>query len=224
MTDKESFPVIFGYARVSSADQDLTRQYRQLREHVPNERNIFADKASGKDFERREYVRLTGADGGTPIIRRGDLLVICSLDRLGRNYTQIRDEWERLTQHIGADIQVLDMPLLDTRAAENTLDRRFIADLVLQILSYTSEKERQNIRKRQRQGIDSMERDENGKHISRKTGRTAGRPSARYPENWHECYTEWKAGSVTAVEAMKRLNLKRTTFYKLVNRYEHEQP
>lgn len=140
------------------------------------------------------------------------MLVIVSLDRLGRNYTEIREQWLHITNNLKADIKVLDMPLLDTSQTKDTLDRRFIADLVLQILSYSAEKERENIRKRQRQGIESAKA--SGKHL--------GRPQATFPKQWNEVYKEWKSGCITATKAMELLNLKRTTFYKLVKYYEAE--
>ena len=152
-------------------------------------------------------------------LRKGDLLVICSLDRLGRNYTEIKQEWEYITNTLQANIKVLDMPLLDTSTAANNLDGRFIADLVLQILSYTAEKERENTRKRQAQGIEVMPV-VNGKKVSTKTGRPTGRPNAVYPASWEQVYQSWKAGEITATAAMEQLTMKRTTFYKLVKQYE----
>ena len=136
--------------------------------------------------------------------------VIISLDRLGRNYSEIRSQWEHITQTLQADIKVLDMPLLDTTAANGTLDGRFIADLVLQILSYTAEKERENIRKRQRQGID----------IAKAQGKHLGRPQAEYPTEWDQIYNQWQDGDITATKAMELLDMKRTTFYKLVKKYK----
>lgn len=210
---------IFGYARVSSTDQNLERQLALLREYVTDERYIFADKASGKDFDRKAYNLLVGTLNNSPMLRQGDLLVICSIDRLGRNYNAIREQWQLITQTIGADIKVLDMPLLDTSTNLNSLDGRFIAELVLQILSYTAEKERESIRIRQRQGIDVMPLI-NGKRVSIKTHKAVGRPNASYPDQWEPVYKEWKKGIVTAVEAMKKLEMKKTTFYKLVQQWE----
>lgn len=214
---------IFGYARVSSTDQNPDRQKAQLKEYITDERYIKIDKASGKNFNRKEYNQLVGTDETAPLLDEGDLLIICSLDRLGRNYTEIKEQWEYITNTLKADIKVLDMPLLDTSKANNDLDGRFIADLVLQILSYTAEKERENIRKRQRQGIDVMKKNEKGKRISSKTGRATGRPEAEYPANWNEVYNIWKSGAITAGQAMQQLVLKRTTFYKLVKAFEAEK-
>ncbi len=202
---------IFGYARVSTGDQNLERQLLQLREVVTDERFIITDKESGKNFNRKGYNLLVGTENNAPLLRAGDLLVITSLDRLGRNYTEIRIQWEYITHTIGADIQVLDMPLLNTAAAENNLDKRFIADLVLQILSYTAEKERANIRKRQSEGIQA----------AKQQGKVLGRPKATYPVEWLQVYTKWKNKNITAKSAMQELNLTRTTFYKLVKQFEN---
>ena len=203
--------MMYGYARVSTTDQNLDRQLAQLSEYIKDDRYILTDKASGKDFNRKGYNTLVGTATSAPILHENDLLIICSLDRLGRNYTEIKQQWEYITNTLKANIKVLDMPLLDTSTAANNLDGRFIADLVLQILSYTAEKERENIKKRQRQGIDTAKA--NGKHL--------GRPSATYPDNWELIYNNWKSGAITATAAMEQLEMKRTTFYKLVKLYEN---
>lgn len=202
--------MMYGYARVSTIDQNLDRQLTQLREYIKDDRYIITDKASGKDFNRKGYNALVGTETTAPLLHENDLLIICSLDRLGRNYTEIKQQWEYITNTLKANIKVLDMPLLDTSTTANNLDGRFIADLVLQILSYTAEKERENIKKRQRQGIDTAKA--NGKHL--------GRPQAQYPENWEPIYNNWKSGAITATAAMEQLEMKRTTFYKLVKQYE----
>lgn len=201
--------MIYGYARVSTADQNLDRQLEQLRQYVSDDRYIITDKASGKDFNRRGYNTLVGTLETTPLLHSGDTLIIISLDRLGRNYTEIREQWELITKTLNADIKVLDMPLLDTSKSNKSLDGRFIADLVLQILSYTAEKERENIRKRQRQGIDT----------AKAQGRHLGRPKAKFPDGWERVYTEWQSGNITATKAMQELDMKRTTFYKLAKAY-----
>lgn len=211
----------YGYARVSTTDQNLDRQLEQLRQHIADDRYIITDKASGKSFDRRGYNSLVGTADTAPLLHEGDILLITSLDRLGRNYVEIREQWEYITRTLKADIKVLEIPLLDTTATDGNLDKRFIADLVLQILSYTAEKERENTRKRQRQGIDVMQVVD-GKRISAKTGRPMGRPNAEYPDNWVQIYEQWKAGGITANKAMETLNLKRTTFYKLVKQYENK--
>lgn len=210
---------IYGYARVSTKEQNLDRQLIQLREYISDERYIIIDKASGKDFNRRGYNSLVGTVEVAPRLQEGDLLIICSIDRLGRNYMEIQEQWQHITKTLKANIKVLDMPLLDT-SNHNSLDGQFIADLVLQILAYVSEKERQNIKARQMQGIQAMQIDENGKRRSNKTGNAIGRPKATYPTDWDDKYKMWKSGEITATECMKRLKMKRTTFYKLVKIYE----
>ncbi len=211
--------MIYGYCRVSSADQSLERQLAQLREYISDDKLIFADKQSGKDFNRLYYNLLVGTDDTAPMLRKGDLLIICSLDRLGRNYTEVQTQWRKITQEIGADIQVLDMQLLNTKCKDDSLDGRFVSELVLQILSYVAEKERLSIKARQRQGLDCM-RVVDGKHYSNKTGRPSGRPAAVYPSNWVEVYGQWKRGDITALAAREMLALKKSTFYKLAAQYE----
>lgn len=202
--------VVYGYARVSSTDQKIDRQIFQLKSYGIEERNILCDKASGKTFERKAWSSLVGSETNAPLLREGDLLVVVSLDRLGRNYQEIRNQWQHITQEIRADIKVLDMPLLDTSRSEDSLDVRFVADLVLQILSYTAEKERLSIRERQAQGVAA----------AKEKGKRFGRPSAEFPPSWKIVYAEWKAGNKTATAAMQELGLKRTTFYKLAKIYE----
>ena len=203
---------IYGYARVSSTDQNLDRQLLQLKAVISDERYIICDKASGKDFNRKGYNTLVGTQNNAPLLRAGDLLVITSLDRLGRNYSEIRQQWEYITHTLNVDIRVLDMPLLDTSNTGESLDKRFIADLVLQILSYTAEKERAHIKERQKEGIAA----------ARLNGKYLGRPKAEFPTEWEKVYNEWKQGNITANRAMEILNLKRTTFYKLVKDYENK--
>ena len=211
---------IYGYARVSTKEQNLDRQLVQLRVVVPDERNIICDKQSGKDFNRKGFNSLIGTEQTSPLLREGDLLVVVSLDRLGRNYTEMKTMWEYITVTLKADIKVLDMPLLDTSNSGDNIDKRFIADLVLQILSYTAEKERLYNKSRQKQGYDVMPIDENGKRYSKKTGRPVGRPKAEYPEKWESVYNNWKEGKIKAVEAMTKLGLKKNTFYKLLKQWE----
>ena len=203
----------YGYVRVSSNDQNPDRQIIQLKALIPDDRFIICDKESGKDFNRKGYNMLVGTDNNAPLLREGDLLIITSLDRLGRNYTEIRHQWEHITHTLKADIRVLDMPLLDTSNVNDSLDKRFIADLVLQILSYTAEKERTHIKDRQREGIAA----------ARLTGKHLGRPKAEYPHEWDSIYNEWKMGNITAVFAMEKLNLKPTTFYKLAKQYNENK-
>lgn len=197
----------YGYARVSSKDQNLDRQLDQLKAIGIEPRNIFCDKASGKNFNRPSWDSLIDQ------LEKGDLLVVVSLDRMGRNYTEIKEQWQHITHDIGADIKVLDMPMLDTTKTNDSLDRRFIADLVLQILSYTSQKERESIHTRQEQGIKAA-KDRNVKF---------GRPAAQYPDGWEQAYKAWKDGQITATAAMDSLGMKRTTFYKLAKQYEQKK-
>ena len=137
---------IYGYVRVSSTEQNEARQMAAIRQAGAPERNIYMDKLSGKDFRRPQYRKMVSR------IRQGDLLYVLSIDRLGRNYEEIQQQWRQLTKEIGADICVIDMPLLDTRVGKDLMGT-FIADLVLQILSFVAQKERENIRARQQQGI-----------------------------------------------------------------------
>lgn len=228
---------VFAYARVSTKQQDLARQLQAFKEMGINERNIVIDKQSGKDFNRQGYNSLVGTHETSPLLRSGDMLVIYSIDRLGRNYNEIMKEWQHITKEIGADIKVIDMPLLDTSKGYNDLDSRFVADLVLQILSYVANKERENILARQAAGNEAMKatckkvervsadkkrKKEIGdkKCISNKTGRAVGRPEATFPEEWETVYQQWKAGDITAVSAMEKLNLRKNTFYNLVKRFE----
>lgn len=204
---------VHGYARVSSKDQNEARQITELKALGISDRDIYVDKLSGKNFDRPEYQRLLNT------IRKGDLVVVVSIDRLGRNYTEVQEQWRHITSELGANIKVLDMPLLDTSIDKNDIDSRFVSDLVLQILSYVAQKERESIRQRQRQGIDSMPVVD-GKRVSAKTGVAVGRPRAERPRSWNEVYAEWRAKKITAVKAMEILGLKPNTFYKLVNEYE----
>lgn len=202
----------YGYARVSTIDQNLDRQLKQLSDAGIKANCIYHDKASGKNFDRPAYNTLIGTDKTAPVLRENDVMVVCSLDRLGRNYTEIKEQWEYITRTLKANIKVLDMPLLDTSKASGDLDTKFIADLVLQILSYTAEKERANIRHRQRQGID----------VAIAKGVKFGRPSIEYPDKWLETYEAWKKERITAKAAMDALGLKRNTFYRLVKKYEEQ--
>ena len=190
---------IYGYARVSSNDQNEERQMVALRDAAVSEKNIFMDKQSGKDFDRPNYKKLVKK------LKAGDILYILSIDRLGRNYEEIQKQWRILTKEIGIDICVLDMPLLDTRNGKDLMGT-FIADLVLQILSFVAQSERENIKKRQAEGIAAAKA--RGKHL--------GRPALTFPENWDTVYVAWTAGKITAKRAMEQTGLKRTSFYKLV--------
>lgn len=194
---------VFYYIRVSSKDQNIDRQLEAVKDLNLDERDIFIDKQSGKDFNRENYQALKRC------LRKGDLLLVKSIDRLGRDYKEIRKEWVDITSNIGADIRVLDMPNLDTTKHKDLLGT-FINDLILQVLSYVAEQERQNIKQRQAEGI----------AIAKAKGIKLGRPKAEYPENFEKVYSEWKTGNITAVKAFTQLGLKKATFYNLVNKYE----
>lgn len=192
----------FGYCRVSSTDQKEDRQLEAMLELGINERDIFVDKCSGKNFDRPQYQALKVQ------LREGDVLVIKSIDRLGRNYKQICEEWREITREIKANIKVLDMPVLDTTRTEGLIGE-VISDIVLQLLSYVAEQERAFIKQRQAEGI----------KLAKEKGKRLGKPPIEYPENWDNIYKVWKSGAITAREAMKQLNLKPTSFYKLAKQY-----
>ena len=187
---------VYAYIRVSSADQNGDRQLDAMKELDIPQANIFADKQSGKDFQRPEYRALMKQ------IRSGDLLYISSIDRLGRNYQEIQDQWRILTKGRGVDIVALDMPLLDTRLNKDLMGT-FIADLVLQILSFVAHSERDNIKKRQAEGIKS----------AKARGVRFGRPIIRLPENFAEVVKSWERGKIPFEEALAQTGLKHTTFY-----------
>lgn len=190
----------FAYLRTSSKDQHIDRQLEAIKPFNIDERDIFIDKQSGKDFNREQYMLLKKA------LRQDDLLVIKSIDRLGRNYTQIIEEWSDITKNIKANIVVIDMPLLDTRNKENGLLGTFISDIVLQILSYVAEQERSFIKQRQSEGIAT----------AKLKGTKFGRPKIEKPLNFDEVIKKWKNKEITAVQAQKELNLKPNTFYTMV--------
>lgn len=193
----------FGYCRVSTSEQNIDRQLEAMLNLGINERDIFIDKCSGKDFERPQYQLLKTH------LREGDILIIKSIDRLGRNYKQICEQWREITAEVKANIKVLDMPVLDTTRTEGLIGQ-VISDIVLQLLGYVAEQERAFIKQRQAEGI----------KIAKEKGKRLGKPPIQYPENWHDVYKVWKQGDITAREAMKRMNLKHTSFYKLANHYK----
>ena len=193
----------FAYCRVSSTDQNEDRQVEAMLELGINERDIFVDKCSGKDFDRPQYQALKLQ------LREGDLLVIKSIDRLGRNYKQICEEWREIVRDIKANIKVVDMPILDTTRTDGLIGE-VISDIVLQLLGYVAEQERAFIKQRQAEGI----------KLAKEKGKRLGKPPIQYPENWQDIYQIWKSGSITAREAMKRLNLRPTSFYKLAKNYK----
>lgn len=193
----------FGYCRVSSSDQNEDRQVEAMLDLGINERDIFVDKCSGKDFDRPKYQAIKLQ------LREGDILVIKSIDRLGRNYKQICEEWREIVKDIKADIKVLDMPILDTTRTDGLIGE-VISDIVLQLLSYVAEQERAFIKQRQAEGI----------KIAKEKGKRFGKPPIQFPNNWEEVYPIWQSGEITARNAMKQMNLKPTSFYKLVKKYK----
>lgn len=199
---------VYSYIRVSSKDQNESRQIEAMKElGIPEER-IFIDKQSGKDFNRAEYQTLKRMLKDSP----NSLLVIHSIDRLGRNYKEIIKEWQELTTDCKADIKVLDMPLLDTTQYKDLLGT-FISDLILQVLSFVAEQERGNIRKRQEEGI----------AIAKAQGKHLGRPKAEITEEFITEWKKWKNGDITATQAIANANMTRTTFYKLSKLVTMEQ-
>lgn len=191
----------YGYVRVSSKDQNEVRQVEAIKTFPVCERNIFVDKQSGKDFNRPAYKKLVRK------INPGDLIIIHSIDRLGRNYDDILEQWRILTKEKKADIIVLDFPLLDTRARNdaNDLTGRFVSDLVLQILAYVAQTERENIRQRQAEGI----------ACAKARGVNFGREKMNLPENELKMLElQWKGGKISAKEAAKHLGVSTMTFYR----------
>ncbi len=187
----------YGYVRVSSIEQNEDRQVAALKKAGVSERHIFIDKQSGKDFHRANYEKLVSQ------IQEGDLLYILSIDRLGRNYAEIQNQWRVLTKEIGIDICVLDMPLLDTRNGKDLMGT-FIADLVLQILSFAAENERENIRKRQVQGIEA----------AKKRGVRFGRPVSKVPDNFKKIVKAWERGNIKLNEVLEKCQMSKSTFYR----------
>lgn len=190
---------IYGYARVSSKEQNEERQIISLIENGVEERFMFIDKQSGKDFNRSQYQILKNG------LRENDLLVIKSIDRLGRNYEMIISEWKEITKNIKADIMVIDMPLLNTRNNKDLLGT-FISDLVLQILSYVSEQERTFIKQRQKEGIQN----------AMLKGSAYGRPKVNKPQNFDVVISKWRNKEIKTKDAMEMLGLKPNTFYNMI--------
>ena len=196
--------VVYGYARVSSQDQNEDRQLIAFREKLVNPRHIYVDKQSGKDFDRPQYRKMVKR------IRPGDLLYILSIDRLGRNYEEIQRQWRILTKDIGVHICVIDMPLLDTRNDKDLMGT-FIADLVLQVLSFAAQAERENIKRRQAEGIAA----------ARARGVHLGRPAQPVPEDFAELVKALDEGKMKVEDAVRNSGLGRTTFYRRLREYRH---
>lgn len=190
---------IYGYIRVSSMDQNEDRQIRAMRERKVPVSNIYMDKQSGKDFVRPQYARMLGA------MCKGDLLYILSIDRLGRNYEEVQNQWRILTKEISVDICVMDMPLLDTRNGKDLMGT-FIADLTLQILSFVAESERTNIRKRQQEGIAAAQA----------RGVRFGRPRAEIPDDFEDIVKAWRSKKITFGEVLGKCKISKSTFYRIL--------
>lgn len=205
---------VFNYIRVSTKEQNEGRQVEAMKEW--NEANgvtnaiDLMDKCSGTNTDRPNLQMLL------KVVGEGDLVVIKSIDRLSRNYKECKQLWEEITSK-GADIVVIDMPILDTRQYKDLLGN-FISDLILSVLGYVAEQETTFRKQRQAEGIQCM-KEVNGKKIG-KTGRPTGRPKATYPTNWKEVYTKWQNGEITATQGMELTGLKRNTFYKLAKEYK----
>jgi DNA invertase Pin-like site-specific DNA recombinase len=196
----------YGYIRVSSADQCEARQLAAMQEIGVLPDNLFIDKQSGKDFNRSEYQKLTR------LLKTGDLLYISSIDRLGRNYEEIQNQWRVLTKEKGVDIVVIDMPLLDTRLHKDLIGT-FISDLVLQVLSFVAHSERDNIRKRQAEGIAA----------AKARGVKFGRPEKPLPDNFGDVIKLWEQGKLLTKEALELTGLTESTFYRRYREYKTAQ-
>lgn len=201
----------YAYARVSTKEQNLDRQIEAIHAYCKendiklDERDLINDKQSGKDFNREGYLTLKNS-----LLRDGDTLIIKELDRLGRDMTMIKEEWQDLLKK-GVSIIVIDTPILNT-VGKTDLEKTLISNIVFELLSYMAEKERVKIRQRQEEGISA----------AKSKGIKFGRPGLEYPENWNEVYEQWKSGEVSAVKAMELMELKKTSFYKLVKEYENK--
>ena len=197
--------MIYAYIRVSTKQQKIDRQYEEIKNLDIDDKHIYIDKESGKDFDRTNYQKLIKK------LKKDDLLIVKSIDRLGRNYHMILDEWSKITKTIGADIKVLDMPLLDTRIEGKNLVGKFISDIVLQVLSFVAENERNNIKERLMEGI----------RIAKEKGVRFGRPNVVTPPNTNEILDQYINHKLTNVEAARIIGVSRGTFFKLVNSYKN---
>ena len=193
--------MIYGYIRVSTNYQKIDRQYDEIINFGVRKSNIYIDKESGKNFNRINYKKLIKK------IKKNDLIVVKSIDRLGRNYKMILQEWAYITNTVGADIKVLDMPLLDTRIKDDNLVGKFISDIVLQILSFVAENDRINIKIRQSEGI----------KIAKKNGVIFGRPKKNLPIITNEIIDKYLNKEINISYAIEQINVSKGTFYKLIN-------
>ena len=192
--------MIYAYIRVSTKYQNIDRQYEEIKALDIDDKYIYIDRESGKDFDRTKYQKLIKK------LKKDDLLIIKSIDRLGRNYHMILEEWSRITKTIGADIKVLDMPLLDTRIEGKNLVGKFISDIVLQVLSFVAENERTNIKQRQAEGI----------RIAKEKGIKFGRPKTVLPPNTNEILDKYINKELNNIEAAKLIGISRGTFFRLI--------
>ena len=196
---------LYGYARVSSRNQNEDRQIIALREMGLSDKQIYVDKQSGKDFDRPQYKKLLRRLDGNSV------LFIKSIDRLGRNYEDLIDQWRYITKEKGADIVVIDLPILDTRREKNLLGT-FISDLVLALLSYVAENERLNIKQRQAEGIAA----------AKERGVRFGRPAKPLPSNFHEIHKHWREKKLTMKEAAAACGMPPSTFHDRAGKYERK--
>ena len=196
----------YGYVRVSSITQNIDRQMEEMHKWGLRDKYIYVDKQSGKDFERPNYQIMKKK------LKPNDLLIIKSIDRLGRNYEMIIKEWQELTKEINCDIVVIDFPLLDTRVDAENLVGKFISDIVLQVLSFVAQNERENIRQRQAEGI----------RIAKEKGIHMGRPRLKLPDNFNEIAIKYHNKEITNEKAAKILNMARTTFLKYAKEYKEK--
>jgi len=194
----------FGYVRVSTSTQKIDRQLEEMHKLGLNDERIFIDYQSGKDFKRKNYQRLLKK------LKKNDLVVVKSIDRLGRNYTMIIDEWRYITQTKEADIKVVDMPLLDTRTEGKNLVGKFISDVVLQVLSFVAQNERETMKQRQAEGI----------RCAKERGVRFGRPETILPKNFDEVCRLYCKGLITNYAAVRTLGMKRGTFFKYLKMYK----
>ncbi len=192
--------MIYAYIRVSTKHQNIDRQFEEIKALGIDDKYIYIDKESGKDFNRNKYQKLIKK------LKKDDLLIIKSIDRLGRNYHMILEEWARITKTIGADIKVLDMPLLDTRIEGKNLVGKFISDIVLQVLSFVAENERINIKQRQAEGI----------RIAKEKGVKFGRPKSTLPHNTNDILDKYINKELTNTIATQLIGVSRGTFFRLV--------
>ena len=195
---------VYGYIRVSSKDQKEDRQQIALKEVGVELQNIYVDKQSGKDFNRPQYKKMLRK------LRKDDLLYIKSIDRLGRNYEEILQQWRILTKEKGVDIVVLDMPLLDTRRGKDLMGT-FLSDIVLQVLSFVAENERTNIKQRQAEGIAA----------AKAQGIKFGRPPLPLPDNFYEVHKAWRSKKITLKQAAEACNMPVGTFYGKARKFEN---